>query len=478
LERGLSVVVLERAELGAGETGKTTAHLTAVLDDRYYDLQRMHGDASARLVARSHEQAIAHLERLANVRRIACDFERVDAFLFATREEHRAMLEKEQRAASEVGLSCRLLRKAPLPFEAGPALQVERQAKFNPGKFMLGIARAVRELGGLIAAPAHVQEIGGDDGVRKVVTTRGETVQARHLVIATDTPVNDTVAMHTKQAPYRSYALALELVGELPAGLFWDMEDPYHYVRTSPTTRSGSSEGSVLIVGGEDHKVGQEAEPERCWQRLEAWTRERFPMAGAIVNQWSGQILEPSDGLAYIGRNPGQKNVYIATGFSGNGMTYGAISALLLADVITGVDNPWRELYDPTRKPSSIPAVSTYVSENANVAVQYLDWVRPGDVGDTDAIQAGEGAVIRRGFGKLAVYRDPSGYLHEFSATCPHLGGVVAWNRAEKTWDCPCHGSRFDCYGKVLNGPAISGLRPAEDKDQGEEGELAGVALP
>ena len=189
--------------------------------------------------------------------------------------------------------------------------------------------------------------------------------------------------------------------------------------------------------------------------------------------------MEPSDGLAYIGRNPGQKNVYIATGFSGNGMTYGAISALLLADVIAGVENPWRELYDPTRKPSSIPAVSTYVSENANVAVQYLDWVRPGDVGDTDAIQAGEGAVIRRGFGKLAVYRDPSGYVHEFSATCPHLGGVVAWNRAEKTWDCPCHGSRFDCYGKVLNGPAMSGLRPADDKEQGEgEGELAGVALP
>jgi len=478
LERGRSVIVLDKAELGAGETGKTTAHLTSVLDTRYHELERMHGNVGARLVARSHQLGIAHLERVANVLRIACDFERVDAFLFATRDEHREELEKEHIAASDAGIGCRLLRNTPWTFAAGPALHFDHQGKFDPGKFMLGVATAVRERGGVIAAPAHVHEIRGDDAVREVVTSRGLTIRAKHLVIASGSPINDLVTLHTKQASYRSYALAIEFGTELPGELFWDMEDPYHYVRTAPAPRRSSSARALVIVGGEDHKVGQKDDSEQCWQRLETWVRERFPMAGDVVNQWSGQIVEPTDGIAFIGRNPGQQNVYVATGFSGNGMTYGAISALLLADSISGVENPWTEIYAPSRKPSSLPAVKSYVSENANVAAQYLDWVRPGDVASAEAIPAGQGAVLRRGLSKLAVYRDGSGELHEFSATCPHLGGVVAWNRAEKTWDCPCHGSRFDCYGKVLNGPALSNLKPIDDNEGEIEPELAGIALP
>lgn len=478
LERGLTVVVLEREHLGAGETGKTTAHLTCLLDTRYYALQRMHGDEAIRRVIASHRRALAHLERVANARQIDCDFERVGGFLFATREEHPAMLEKEHRVAAEAGLGCQLLRHAPLPFATGPALHLGRQAKLDPAAFLLGVARAVRQLGGMIAAPAHVQEIEPGEPC-KVVTSSEQVLEARNVVIATDTPINDLVKMHTKQAAYRSYALAIRSGGDLPRELFWDMEEPYHYVRSGRSPEANGSGQEVLIVGGEDHKVGQEAEPERCWERLETWARERFPALDSVINRWSGQILEPVDGLAYIGRNPGDGNIYIATGFAGNGMTYGAISALLLADLIVGNENPWAELYRPSRKPSSISAVASYVSENVNVAVQYLDWVRSGDAANVETLAAGEGVVLRRGLKKLAVYCDASGLLHEFSATCPHLGGVVAWNRAEKTWDCPCHGSRFDCYGKVLNGPAVSDLVPADDDDdRPSESELVGVALP
>jgi Rieske Fe-S protein len=170
--------------------------------------------------------------------------------------------------------------------------------------------------------------------------------------------------------------------------------------------------------------------------------------------------------------------VFVATGFSGNGITYSAISALVLADAIVGVQNPWSQIYQPSRKPTSLSAVANYVSESANVAAQYLDWVRPGDASSAEALAAGEGMILRRGLRKLAVYCDPSGKLHELSATCPHLGGVVAWNRAEKTWDCPCHGSRFDCFGKVLNGPAVSDLRAADDDEQQDDAELVGLALP
>jgi glycine/D-amino acid oxidase-like deaminating enzyme/nitrite reductase/ring-hydroxylating ferredoxin subunit len=476
LERGMSVVVLERDRLGSGETGKTTAHLTSVLDTRYYELRRMHGDSATRLLIQSQQRAIAHIERVANFRRIACDFERVSGFLLATRDEHREILEKEHHFASEAGLACHLLRTAPLPFAVGPALHVGDQAKIDPRKFMLGVARAVRALGGLIGSPAQVQQV-EPGSPNRVVTSRGQAIQARKVVVATDTPINDKFKMHTKQAAYRSYALALTLHEAPPRDLFWDMEDPYHYVRTHRFSTANDDAAEVLIVGGEDHKVGQEADPEACWDRLETWTRERFPAVDAVVNRWSGQILEPVDGVAYIGGNPGDTNVYVATGFSGNGMTYGAISALLIADLIAGVDNPWTEIYQPSRKPASLSAVASYVGESVNVAAQYLDWVRPG--ANTETLAAGEGIILRRGLKKLAVYCDHSGRLHEFSATCPHLGGVVAWNRAEKTWDCPCHGSRFDSYGKVLNGPAVSDLKPAEDdNDRESDSELAGVVLP
>jgi glycine/D-amino acid oxidase-like deaminating enzyme/nitrite reductase/ring-hydroxylating ferredoxin subunit len=468
LERGLSVVVIERERLLAGESGKTTAHLSSVLDTRYHELRRMHGEAAVRRVVDSHQRAIAHLERVANAYGIACDFERVGGFLLAANEEQRKTLETEHRAASDAGLGCHLLRNAPLQSAQGSALHVENQAKFEPAKFAAAVAQQVRVLGGLIAAPALVQEVEAGP-VCKLVTSSGQVIEGRNVVIATDSPINDVVKLHTKQAAYRSYALAMNLTDGHLADLFWDMEDPYHYVRTAE---------DLLIVGGEDHKVGQEADPERCWERLESWARERFPSVGQVVHRWSGQILEPIDGLAYIGRNPGNDNIYVATGFSGNGMTYSAISALLLADAIAGIENPWSEIYDPSRKPKSLSAVANYVSESANVAAQYLDWIRPGDASSAETLTAGEGMILRRGLKKLAVYCDPAGKLHEFSATCPHLGGVVAWNRAEKTWDCPCHGSRFDCFGRVLNGPAVSDLQSADDDNRQDDGELVGLALP
>jgi nitrite reductase/ring-hydroxylating ferredoxin subunit len=213
----------------------------------------------------------------------------------------------------------------------------------------------------------------------------------------------------------------------------------------------------VLIVGGEDHKTGQEDDAEERFARLIAWTRERFPTTGDAVYSWSGQIMEPIDGVAFIGRNPGDaKNVYIATGDSGNGMTHGTIAGILLTDLIHGRDNPWEALYDPSR--ITLRAAPEFAKENLNVAVQYADLVTNGEIDSTDQLAAHTGAVIRRGLTKRAAYRDPNGKLHEFSAVCPHLGCIIQWNSAENTWDCPCHGSRFEARGKVINGPAITGL--------------------
>src|SRR5207302_1944267 len=221
------------------------------------------------------------------------------------------------------------------------------------------------------------------------------------------------------------------------------------------------NESDVLIVGAEDHKTGQASDFEARLAKLERWTRDHFPFVGEITDHWSGQVMESVDGTAYIGRNPGNKNVYVVTGDSGNGMTHGTIAGIMITDLIAGRENPWTKLYDPSRKTLKPAVVADYVAENANVAAQLRDYVTPGDEPSADKIKNGGGAILRDGARKIAAYRDESGTLHEFSAVCPHLKCIVRWDSCEKTWDCPCHGSRFDALGRVLNGPVGAKADPA-----------------
>jgi nitrite reductase/ring-hydroxylating ferredoxin subunit len=291
---------------------------------------------------------------------------------------------------------------------------------------------------------------GGRDAI--VETEDGFSVRAGSIVVATNSPVNDRVAVHTRQAPYRTFAIAARVPqASVPPGLFWDTADPYHYVRL----QREDERHDLLIVGGEDHKTGQADDAVARYARLESWARLHFPMMQEVAFRWSGQVLEPVDGLAYIGRNPrDDDNVFIATGDSGHGMTHGTIAGLLLTDLILERENPWAELYSPGRVRANRAAVAEFVRENVNVAAQYTDWLKRGDVAEVDEIAPGSGAVLQRGLQKLAVYRDPAGEVHERSAVCTHLGCVVRWNGDERSWDCPCHGSRFSPTGEVLTGPA------------------------
>jgi Rieske Fe-S protein len=259
---------------------------------------------------------------------------------------------------------------------------------------------------------------------------------------------------------YRTYVLGIEVPqNSVTPILLWDDDMPYHYVRLMRSTNQPEP-NDILIVGGEDHKTGQPEDLAAPFGRLERWTRERYPMAGQVRFRWSGQVMEPYDGLAYIGRNPGEKNVYIITGDSGNGMTHGTLGAMLVTDLITAHPNPWATLYDPTRK--TLSASLQYARENVNVVAQYRDHVARGEVKSTDEIRNGQGAVLRRGLKLIAAYRDENGRVHERSAICPHLGCVLRWNSVEKSWDCPCHGSRFNGVGKVINGPSLGDLNGLE----------------
>jgi Rieske Fe-S protein len=272
-------------------------------------------------------------------------------------------------------------------------------------------------------------------------------------VVATNIPINDLLVIHTKQAAYRTYAIAARVTGgaAIPRALVWDTAAPYHYLRPAV------GRNDLAIVGGEDHRSGQRNDFEERFHRLESWLAGRFSSPVVVERRWSGQVMETVDGLAFIGRNPGDEpNVYVATGDSGMGLTHGAIAGMLVADLVAGRPNPWAGLYDPSRKP--LAAAVEYLKENVKTAAQYGDWLKPGDASSAEEVAPGTGAVVRRGLKMIAAYRDETGALHECSAVCPHLGCVVTWNGADGMWDCPCHGSRFDPDGTVVLGPANSDL--------------------
>jgi glycine/D-amino acid oxidase-like deaminating enzyme/nitrite reductase/ring-hydroxylating ferredoxin subunit len=463
-KNGASVAVIDALEIGAGETGRTTAHI-AVPDDRYWYIEEIHGRDAARLVAESFAAAIDFIEATARQENIDCDFERVDGFLYSCADDPRAALDKEFEAAERAGVT--VMREATLPagifdatIDVGPCLRFPKQAQFHPVNYLAGLASAVEQRRGVIYTDSRAIDVEErDDGV--VVTTRNGRIAADAVIVATNTPFNDRVAMHTKQIAYQTYVLAARIPrASIPRVLVWDDGDPYHYVRTAP---AGDDEHDVLIVGGADHKTGQEPDPAAHYASVERWMRARFPHIGELAFRWSGEILEPLDGVAYLGRNPGSRNVYVITGDSGNGITHTTIGGLLVSDLIMGRQNPWLNVYDPSRKP--LKEALEFIKAQSNITAQYADWVSGGDEESAAAIPRGQGALIRSGLKKVAVYRDDEGGLHMHSAKCTHLGCVVQWNSTEKTWDCPCHGSRFSAYGDVLHGPAVSALKAVGEDD-------------
>ena len=451
---GRSVVVLDDGLIGGGMTGRTTAHLTNAFDDRYVEMEKVHGGEASRLTAESHTAAIQKISEIVSSENIDCGFEWLDGFLFATTPEEVDLLHDELAAAHRAGLvDVQKVARAPRDsFDTGVALRFPRQAQFHPLHYMDGVARAIKRDGGRLFGQTHATKIQGGSDAR-VETSHGPVVSCEVVVVATNTPVNDLVAIHTKQAPYVTYAIGVRVPQRsVTRALYWDTGDPYHYVRLQ--TENGYD---VLIVGGEDHKTGQANDGFERYGRLEQWTRERFPQMLEVKFRWSGQVMEPVDGLAFIGRNPlDENNVFIATGDSGQGMTHGTIAGMLLTDLIQGRKNKWEDLYSPSR--IRLKSLPEYASENLNVAGQYADYVTAGDIKSESELRPGEGAIMRDGVSKVAVHCDQNGNVHKMSAVCPHLGCIVAWNSTEHTWDCPCHGSRFSAEGRVYHGPANSDL--------------------
>ena len=460
---GRSVILIDDGTPGCGQTGVTTAHLSCVIDDRYTEMIRLHGVDGARVARQSHAAAISRIETICREENISADFQRVSGYLFLSPEHEHAYLDEEQEAALQAGLQVEKLLRAPVNgFDSGPCLHFPNQGQFHPLKYLNGLLQAFTAHGGRLHGGVRATSVESRTPAA-VQCEHGLTIIADSVVVATNVPFIDRFAIHTKQAPYYTYVIGLRApLDTITQALYWDTHDPYHYVRVQRTTNralGGDNDDPVdiLIVGGEDHKTAHASDTDERYRALEDWTRRHFRSAGAVEYRWSGQVMETQDGLGFIGRNPmDADHIYVATGDSGMGMTHGTIAGILLTDLIQERANPWADLYDPSR--IRMKAAGDFIKENLDVAAQFTSYLTPGEVSSMDEITPNTGAVVRDGLRKVAVFRDEAGELHRHSAICPHLGCIVGWNKAESTWDCPCHGSRFDARGRVLNGPAAQDL--------------------
>ncbi len=458
---GLTVAVLELHGVARGATGHTSGHLTALPDRPLASLVAAHGFEKTEAAVRAGLDAIAHIRATGEELGAPILFQRVPGFRFSERPDGARALREEAELARRLGLDAAFTRDVPLPFPVAGAMRLDGQADFDPVRYVEALAEAVDGPGGVVFADTRVTEI--EDGPTCRVGAPPYSVLARAVIEATHTPLNLNPAMQTRVAPYMTYLLGLRLDAPPPAGLFWDDEEPYHYLRSA---------GGLLLAGGGDHKAGQSDNPESRFTELLAWARSRFPVQ-AVERRWSYGIFEPADGLPYIGRDPGRHHVFLASGYAGNGLTFGTIAGLTLSDLVLGRDSIWRDLFSPARiKPFA--SARDVLRENLNVAWHLIaDRLRRDEADGLPPLAAGEGRILDVDGRKAAVYRDPQNRLRVMSAVCRHAGCVVRWNAAAKTWDCPCHGGRYLPDGRVLCGPPTKDLRqappPAEAAEPDEE---------
>jgi glycine/D-amino acid oxidase-like deaminating enzyme/nitrite reductase/ring-hydroxylating ferredoxin subunit len=467
---GRSVIVIDRGAIGSGMTARTTAHLASELDDTYHELIGARGEDEARRYHESQLAAVNRIEAICGEEGTACDFRRLDGFLIPSEDGGLDLLEREFEACRTLGVEVEWAERAPMPgLDSGRCLRFPNQGRFHPTRYLSGLARAIVRNGGqLFSDTAYVDHREEDGGV-VLETEGGATIRAGTAVFATNSPVNAKVALHTKQTPMRTYAIAGVVPrGSVPDALLWDTLDPYHYVRI----QERSEDEDWLIVGGEDHRSGEASDMDRRIGALAEWTRRRYPGFGAVEYSWSGQVLETVDFMPFSGRNPGSENVYVHTGDSGQGITNGVAGALTIVPLILGEDSRFAEVLDPSRKPASLTALREFADGVAGAVKNLAEHVipgsaepdeapEPGELASADALAPGMGAILREGTAKIAAYRKPDGELVRRSAVCTHVGCIVHWNPFEQCWDCPCHGSQFAPDGAVLNGPALTPLPAA-----------------
>ncbi|HEX8291258.1 MAG TPA: FAD-dependent oxidoreductase [Pyrinomonadaceae bacterium] len=454
-QSGMTVALLDAGRIVGSVTGNTTAKVTSQHGLVYDQLVSDFGEERARLYGEAQEAAKEKIASLVEGLGIDCDFRRASAYTYTLDEGEKGQVEKEVEAAKRLGLPASYTEETDLPFRVRAAVRFDNQAQFHPRKYLLALAERIPGGGSHVFEGTRAFDI--EDGEPCAVKTSGGTVRARSVVVATHFPYYDPNIYFAAMYPTRSYVLGCRLNGPVPQGMYVSTGTPHNSVRNNPYDG-----GEIVMLGGEHHKTGQGGDTRERYQRLEEWARANFDVA-SVEFRWSTQDNNTVDGVPYIGKlSSGSEHVYVATGFKGWGMTNSHVAGMLLTDLILGRENPWAEVFDPSRfKP--ITSARDFVRENVNVAKEFMaDRVSSPVLESLEGIPLGHGEVVEWRGERVAVYKDDRGAVSACSAACTHMGCVVHWNSAERSWDCPCHGSRFNYDGKVIQGPANEDLEPKE----------------
>jgi len=448
---GARVALIEAGRVASGVTGYTTAKVTSLHGLVYRALLEELGEERARLYADANQAAIARVAASVEEEGIDCDFRRAAAYTYTEEAARVDDIQAEVEASRRLGLPASYTETTDLPYPVQAAVRFDNQALFHPRKYCLALARAVPGEGSHLFEMTRATDV--EEGEPCVVTTERGTIRAQHVVLATQIPFLDRGGFFAKTYPSRSYAIGVRIHGPVPEGMYLSAEEPTRSVRSHPM-----GDEPLLILGGEGHKVGQDPDTRQRYAALEAWGRERFPVR-SIDYRWSAQDYIPADNVPYIGRlMAGSERIHVATGFKKWGMTTGTLAGMLITDAILGRENPWASLFDATRLDLTHSA-QTLIAENLDVAKRFVgDRLATWGAPPVEELARGEGTIVTVDGEHAAAYRDEAGVVHAVSPICSHLGCLVTWNSAETTWDCPCHGSRYDYEGRAIQGPTVQDL--------------------
>ena len=453
---GLSVAVIEARGIVEGVTGHTTAKVTAGHGVKYSEVARSFGEEGARLYAESNQAGLEHIAALVAAESIDCEFERKDNYIYAESQDDLETVRREAEASAAAGLPAEFVTSTPLPWDVAGAVRQRNQAQFHPRKFLLHLADRINGDGSAVWERTRATQVVEGSPCR--VETEHGAIAARDVIVATHLPFLDRGLYFSKVHPKREHVVAVRVPSEaVPDGMFISAGSPTRSVRGTPFGAE-----ALLIISGESHKTGEESDTGERHRRLYTWATEHFPVA-SLEYRWSAQDNYATDGVPYIGPyTRTSEHLYTATGFGAWGMTAGAMAGMMLADAVLGRENPWTRLYDSNRiKPMA--SAKKFITENVKVAAHFVgDRIAKEGKDSAEELLPGEAAVVGAGLGAVAAYRDDDGELHAVSATCTHMGCLVSWNNGERSWDCPCHGSRFSFDGEVLHGPAVQPLEARE----------------
>jgi glycine/D-amino acid oxidase-like deaminating enzyme/nitrite reductase/ring-hydroxylating ferredoxin subunit len=453
---GRRVAVLESGQIGSGTTGFTSGHLDATTD---FDLSKMifeYGESAASVITTATREAIDQIEFCCRDWP-DCEFSRIPSYEFTEVISGLKGLQKQYDAARKLGFDCSFTKEVPLPFSCAGAVVERRQGRFHAQRYLQHLAAELHELGCSIYENTTAKPPGGSAPL--TLETDGGKVHAECVIVATHSPYLGISEFEFRVFPYQSYVVAARVEDEIPDALYWDDAEPYHYIRLA-----SPHDPHLLIIGGCDHKSGQPIDERERFAELEQYVRDHF-MLRSFEHHWSAQLYNPADGLPHIGRVPGMKDVFVATGFAGTGLTWGTVAGTLIARMIQGQRHPLESILSPGRL-TVLASARDVIAENLDVMRRFVvDRFASAKPEIDDEIPPGCGRVVSRNGKLVAVYRDPSGALYRLSPVCTHAGCIVHWNEAERTWDCPCHGGRFTCDGRRFYGPPASDLEPVREQN-------------